>query len=86
MQDDRLNVYGLTVGAYAITTRQSTQHGRKNKKAYRVNNNQQSKQVYMWHVTVFTVFNTLCTHMFFVSSILTVAEGGSNDIYAAVSS
>ena len=29
---------------------------------------------------------TLWTHMFIISSILTVAEGGSNDIYEVVSS
>jgi len=31
-------VNGVTLNAPAITTRQSTQHGRQNKKAYRVNN------------------------------------------------
>ena len=36
----RLKVYGVTIRAPAIITRQSTQHGRQNKKAYRVNNNQ----------------------------------------------
>ena len=37
--------YGVTFRAPAITTRQSTQHGRQNKKAYRVNNSQSSKLV-----------------------------------------
>jgi len=40
----------------------------------------------IWHFTVFTVLNTLWTHKFIISSILTVAEGGSNDIYDGVSS
>ena len=40
----------------------------------------------MWNSTVFTVFYTLWKHMFIIPSILTVAEGGSNDIYDAVSS
>ena len=30
---------------------------------------------------VLTVFSTIFTHMFIISSILTVAEGGSNDIH-----
>ena len=44
------------------------------------------KHVYMWPSTVFTVFYTLWTLMSITSSILTVAEGGSNDIYDVVSS
>ena len=36
----RLKVYGVTFCAPAITTRQGKQHGRQNKKAYRVNNYQ----------------------------------------------
>ena len=76
----------MTIGAPAITTRQSTQHGHQNKTAYRVDNYQLSKHVYMWHFTVFTVFNTLWTNMFIISSILTVAEGGSIGIYDVVSS
>jgi len=40
----------------------------------------------MWKLTVFTVFNTLWTHMYIISSILTLTEGGSNDIYDAVRS
>jgi len=32
--------YGVTLLAPAITTRQSQQHGRQNKTAYRVNHNQ----------------------------------------------
>ena len=35
-----LKVYGVTLRAPAITTRQGKQHGRQNKKAYRVNNYQ----------------------------------------------
>jgi len=42
-----LKVYGVTLCAPVITTRQSTQHGRQNKKAYQVNNYQLSKHVYM---------------------------------------
>jgi len=35
----------------------------------------------------FIVFNTLWTHTFIISSILTVAEGGgSNDMYDGVNS
>ena len=34
------NNYGVTLRTPAITTRQGTQHGRQNKKAYRVNNYQ----------------------------------------------
>ena len=34
----------------------------------------------------FIVFNTLWTHKCMISSILTVTEGGSNDIYDVVSS
>ena len=34
----------------------------------------------------FTVFNTLWSHKFILSNILSVAEGGSNDIYDFVSS
>jgi len=34
----RLKVYGVTLRASSITTRQSTQHGHQNKKGYRVNN------------------------------------------------
>jgi len=37
----------VTLRATAITTRQSTQHGRQNIKAYQVNNYQYSKHVYM---------------------------------------
>jgi len=33
-------IYGVTLLAPAITTQQSTQHGRQNKKAYRFNNYQ----------------------------------------------
>jgi len=40
MYDHRLKVYGVTHTAPAITTRRGKQHGRQNKKAYRVNNNQ----------------------------------------------
>ena len=40
----------------------------------------------MWHFTVLIVFNTLWTHMLIISSILTVAEGGINDIYDVVNS
>ena len=40
----------------------------------------------MWHFIVFTSFNTLWTHLFIISSILTVTEGGSNDIYDVVNS
>jgi len=40
----------------------------------------------MWPFNVFTVINTLWTHMFIIYSIVTVAEGGSNDIYDVVSS
>ena len=36
----KLKVYGVTLRAPAITTRQGKQHGRQNKKAYRVNNYQ----------------------------------------------
>jgi len=35
-----VEIYAVTLRAPAITTRQSTQHGRQNKKAYRVNNYQ----------------------------------------------
>ena len=35
-----LKVYGVTLHAPAITTQQGKQHGRQNKKAYRVNNYQ----------------------------------------------
>ena len=35
-----LNVYGVALRAPAITTRQGTQHGHQNKKAYRDNNYQ----------------------------------------------
>jgi len=44
---DRLKVYGMTLRAPVITTRQGTQQGRQNKKAYRVNYYQYSKHVYM---------------------------------------
>jgi len=40
-------VYDMTLRAPVITTPQSTQHGRQNKKAYWVNNYQWSKHVYM---------------------------------------
>jgi len=40
----------------------------------------------MWHYTVFTMCNTLCTHMFIISSMLTVAESGSNVMYEVISS
>ena len=36
----------------------------------------------MWN----SVFNTPWTHMFIISSILTVAEGGRNNIYDVLSS
>ena len=46
-----------------------------------------SQNMYICDISLlFTVFNTLWTPMFIVSSILTVAEGGSNDIYHVVSS
>ena len=48
--------------------------------------NCQNMCVCVCRFTVFTVFNTLWTHMLISSSILTVAEGGSNDIYDVVSS
>jgi len=35
---------------------------------------------------LFSVFNTISTHMFIISSIFIVAEGGSNGIYDIVSS
>ena len=40
----------------------------------------------MRNVTVFYSIITILTHMFLISSIVTVAEGGSNDIYDVVSS
>jgi len=40
----------------------------------------------MWKLTVSTVFNTRWTPVFIISSILTVAEGGSNDNYNIVRS
>jgi len=40
-------VNDVTLRAPAITTRQSNQHGHQNKKAYRVNNYQWSKHVYV---------------------------------------
>ena len=43
-----------------------------------ITNNQ---NIYSIEFIVFTVFSTIFTHMFIISSILTVAEGGSNDIY-----
>ena len=43
-----------------------------------ITNNQ---NIYSVKFIVFTVFSTMFTHMFIISSILTVAEGGSNDIY-----
>ena len=39
-----------------------------------------------YHIYIYTVFNTLWSHKFIISSILSVAEGGSNDIYDFVSS
>jgi len=45
-----------------------------------------SQTMYICDISLFTVFNTLCTHMLIISSILTVAEGGSNAIYDVVSS
>jgi len=40
---------------------------------------------YLYIQNMYTLFNTILTHMFIISSILTVADGGSNDIYVIVS-
>jgi len=53
----------VTIRAPVITTRQSTHDGRQNNKAHRVNNYQYSKHKYLWKPTVFTVLNTMWTHM-----------------------
>ena len=46
-----------------------------------------SQNMFICDISMFLkVFNTLWTHMFIISSILTVTQGGSNDIYDDVSS
>ena len=51
--------YGETFRAPAITTRQSTQHGRQNKKAYRVNNYQ---KMYICDISLFLQYLTPFEH------------------------
>ena len=78
----------MTLRAPAITTQQSTQHGSLNKKVHRVNNYQYSKHVCEKYVKFhcFLQYLTPIEHiMFIISSILTVTEGDSNDIYHVVS-
>ena len=75
----------MTLRAPAITTQQSTQHGRRKRRTGLTITN--SKKMYICEISLFffTVY-TLWTPMFINSSILTVAEGGSNDIYDVVCS
>jgi len=83
----RLEVHGVTLLASALTIRQSTQHGHKNKKAYRVNNLKiitNSQNLYICDISLFLQYLTPLEHMFIISSILTVAEGSSNNIYDVV--
>ena len=66
----------MTLCEPVITTRQSTRHGHRNK----IITNSQNMYI-CENSPFFTVSNPLWTHMFIISSILTIAEGGSNDIY-----
>ena len=76
----------MILPAPVITRRQSTQHGRQNKKAYWVKNYQQSKHVYLGKLIVSTLLNTLWNRILIMTFILTVANGGSYDVYDIVSS
>jgi len=45
-----------------------------------------SQNMYICDISLFLQYLTPFKHMFIISCILTVAEGGSNDIYDVVSS
>ena len=45
-----------------------------------------SQNMYICHISLFLQYSTPFEHMFIISTILTVAEGGSNVIYDVVSS
>ena len=53
-------VYGVTLRAPAITTRQSTRRGRQNKKAYQVTN---SQNMYKWENSLFLQYLTPFEHI-----------------------
>jgi len=57
----------VTLRAPAITTRQSTQHGRQNKKAYRVNNYKITKNniqnMYICDISLFLQYLTPLEHI-----------------------